>query len=603
MEYRRWWLIPMLAALAVSGLVCYATFIDARPYFVTEIDAEQDYYYNARLILAGLPTAVHHPGTPVQYLASALLALNGEGLQVVQRFFNVVYLVIGALTSLSFFLFGALAGRQSSRGVMALAFASVLAWPPVLTYLTVLGADSFLVTSGLPTLAIFWYALSHRARAKPALLLLGGVGIGLCLAVKMSFVPVAVALLAGYSTWAIRSTSGQSGLSARIRPLRPVLVGAVGGYLLAIAPVVKRIGVIWFRTANRADVSPAGASPWHEAWVTVGLLVDRAPEWILLLGTTVLMLAALLTMHLLKRADGSPLEPADVPRFDFVAAGVFLGLMALAFGYTASAAPSITPGAEAGIRLRNITPTALAAPFLFLYAERLHLEWSERRGNRAAAELIFFGLATLVVTVAFTRHLRSRHEFVERHQHQIAVTESRMASLAGDGGRVAFWTESSHDYLGAASFHFWGNYRYANHAFDRLLLKWFPRYTFLRLRTLGRTYQAPTTPPVSLPGRSRYGRLGDLYWRIRKALTTDRPHYNSFPELLAGQGATGPISAVAFPEEELNEIGDMDERELAATLHRELGVTLPWRERIGTVTWILFRAPGSGSERRSAPGP
>ena len=61
------WLVSVTAALAVIGYVGYLTFVAQRPYYVTPIDSEQDYYYNARLIAAGLPGSTHHPGTPIQY--------------------------------------------------------------------------------------------------------------------------------------------------------------------------------------------------------------------------------------------------------------------------------------------------------------------------------------------------------------------------------------------------------------------------------------------------------------------------------------------------------------------------------------------------------
>jgi hypothetical protein len=576
-ERRGWWIVPLCAAGAVIALACYVTFIDPRPYYVTEIDAEQDYYYNAKLILSGLPTTVHHPGTPVQYLASMLLAINGQGLEVVQRFFNSAYLTIAVLTALALLAFGALVGRRSSAGMMAIAFALILAWPSVLTYLTFLGADSFIVAVGIPTLALFWRSLERRERPEYPLLVLGGAGIGVCLAVKMSFVPVAVALLAGYATRAIRSAQG--------RPLAVVGAGAFAGYLIAIAPVLDRVGVIWFRTASRPDVVPAGGSLRAEWSSSMGLLAERAPGWLLLFGAAFVVVIALLVRRgAFRPVVRDPTTPAD---FDFVAGVVFLGLMLLGFGYTAAAATTITPGAEAGIRLRNITPSVLMAPFLVLIAERLTADRPRGRASPPFRELLLVGVGALAVLWSFSGFLRARRDFVEQHRRRIAITEARLASLAPTG-RIAYWTESSQDYLGEPAFHFWGSYRYANQAYDGLLLRWFPRYTLLRLRNMGRTYQQATASE-STSSSSRYGRLGDLYWRIRKSLTTDRPHYSSFPGLLAGEGTTGPITAVAFPEEELNEIQDMGEGELVARLHRALGVLPPSRENVAGVSWLLFK--------------
>jgi hypothetical protein len=576
----------------VFGLVVFATFVDPRPYFVTDIDAEQDYYYNARLILSGLPTTVHHPGTPVQYLTSALLALNGEGLEVVQRFFNSAYIVTAVLTSLAFLGFGALVGRGASPGVVALALTTILAWPPVPTYLTMLGIDSFIVAAGLPTIALFWHTLEHGGRPRRVLLALGGAGIGLCLAIKMSFLPVAVALSAGYLIWAIRSAPpGTDGILPTIRRLTPVVAGGVVGYLLAIAPVLERIGVIWEFTLKRPDVQPAGGSLWGDFGSAMRLVVDAAPGWTLLLAATLVVSVAALARPAARPPKAGSAPKADL---DFVAAAVFLGLMAAGFFYTTSASTTIMPESEPGIRLRNITPTALAMPFAVLFAWALAARRSpDQRPHRRQVEVLLFGTAAVVVLSVFTRYLGARHDFVEQRLRRIAATETRLAQLAPPSARIAFWTESSQDYLGAASFHFWGNYRYANHAYDRLLLDWFPRYTLLRLRNIRRMPDTPTGPAPD-PPPSRYGWIGEV---VRK-LTTGRPHYSTFPGALAGEGSTGPVKVLAMPEVELHEMGKMSEAEVAAKLHRVLGAASPWREDIGGVTWLLFNTVPRGVEAR-----
>ena len=65
----------------------------------------------------------------------------------------------------------------------------------------------------------------------------------------------------------------------------------------------------------------------------------------------------------LARASSQP--PGRGQRFDLVSAGLSLVLLLAAFVYTGAAAVPITPGAELGIHLRNMSPTALVAPSSF----------------------------------------------------------------------------------------------------------------------------------------------------------------------------------------------------------------------------------------------
>jgi hypothetical protein len=601
----RGWRLAAVAAAMVVAFTGYGTLVQPRPYYLTDIDSEQDYYYNARLIASGLPETVHHPGTPVHYLAYGILSVSGDEVPKTQRFFDLSYLVIAIVTSLGLLAFGGLALRDESAGTAALALAAVLAWPPFLTYLTILGADSFIVAAGLPAIGLFWHVLHGRTRPSRATLLASGASVGLCLAVKMSFVPVAIALFAGYAVWAIRrppapgSSPPGSGV-ARSRPLILIGLGFVAGYLVAIAPVLGRVGVIWSRTANRPDVVPRGESLAQELGQTALDLFRHAPGW-----TVLAVSGCALAILMLGRAAGSTRSASRAPRdtdqptFDLLAAGVAVALLLAALVYTAAASTSVSPGSAVGIRLRNMSPAALVVPLVILLAARAGSARIPAR--RATARWRSPGgvlAAIVVVAAAMLTDLGHRSRFITAHQERTAATQGRLAQLAQGTARLAFWTESDQDYLGAASFHFWGNYRYANQAYDHELVSQFPPYTFLRLRNLRRP-PAEGEPGGKPPSRSRYGAVGDWYWTVRRAALADRPHYTSFPGGVAGESVERMVHVLALPEGELAELEGGTEAEQLTVLTSRFGAGLSHKERIGGVSWVLLELSPTGAPARA----
>jgi hypothetical protein len=283
-----------------------------------------------------------------------------------------------------------------------------------------------------------------------------------------------------------------------------------------------------------------------------------------------------------------------------MAAGAFVGLMLLALLYTAAASTTISPGSAAGVRWRNMSPVALVVPMLILFAARARA--SRRRSgdspHRARAPIAGVAVALVIAVSAMAAHLGERDRFITSHQRRVTATQDRLAELASGRGRVAFWTESSQDYLGAQSFHFWGNYRYANHAYDQQLASWFPRYTFLRLRNFPGVSGADTAGDSAGTTRSRYGPLGEWYWNVRHTLLVDRPHYTSFQGVVAGKGVEGTVGLLALPAEELPELKGENDAARLATLTQRFATDSVWTEAIAGVPWILLARSGTG--RRTA---
>ena len=117
--------------LVLFALFIYAALISPRPYYYTqEIDIEHDYYYNARVIDAGLPLRnFHHPGTPIYSLGAGILKVSGAGLAQAGRFFTIAHLLVVLLSALSIAIFVGITLKRIPWGVSLLAIASIVAWP------------------------------------------------------------------------------------------------------------------------------------------------------------------------------------------------------------------------------------------------------------------------------------------------------------------------------------------------------------------------------------------------------------------------------------------------------------------------------------------
>ena len=129
------------------ALFIYGALISPRPYYYTqEIDIEHDYYYNARLINAGLPLRnFHHPGTPIYSLGAGILKVSGAAPDQAQRFFTISHLLVVLLCAVSIAIFVGITLKRIPWGVSLLAVASIVAWPTFLTYLDHYGAEAFIV--------------------------------------------------------------------------------------------------------------------------------------------------------------------------------------------------------------------------------------------------------------------------------------------------------------------------------------------------------------------------------------------------------------------------------------------------------------------------
>ena len=261
-------LVAVAASLPLL-FVLHSRLVSPRPYTISEIDIEHDYYYNARLIAQGQPLgSSHHPGTPVYYLSSVLLRLSGLELAKTQRFLDIAYgmVALASAGALVFFCLKVL--RRGSFGAAVTALGLLLSWPPVMSYWTYYGADSWSLCLGLLAVSFFWIDVSSPDRSvMPGIL--SGAAAGIGLAVKMTFLPLVLSLLVGKAVLtAGRCGRGwREGSPGRPRRLGTALVSAAAlpvaaalSYGLVTLPIIGRLPAVWLQTFQREEVRPpAGA--------------------------------------------------------------------------------------------------------------------------------------------------------------------------------------------------------------------------------------------------------------------------------------------------------------------------------------------------------
>lgn len=587
----------LLLGLAPVVFALYVTFLVPRPCYIIDTDLEHDYYYNARLLYAGLPVVTYnHPGTPIYYLGRLIILITGPDVEAVQLFFNVAYFVVALATAASLCIFAYLLLKGIPIGTSIMVLGSIVAWPSFLTYMNYFGSESFIVVLGLLTIALFWKTLTAHNTPDKLALFLCGIGVGACLATKMSFLPVSLALLAGCLTHILVSTrhnglrngySGAGWLTRRMTRLLIMPFGAALSYFILTAPILWALPSLWATTVLRGAVFGAkDPDILFRLLFNFSLLFKTSlPLAILLIAATGAFLC-LFAKYIYRRLRwGKSLRShglVDVPEFDYISGGVFLLLMLLGFVFTMCAEVHLGP--DAGVGLRQVAPSALVVPFLILYCYQLNqAKWIA--GTRRS-QVILAIAGVVVVTFAVIIHVDNRHEFITSREAQIVTITSELTELRYPDTRIAYWGPAH--LFGQASFHFWGNYRYASNSFDRLLLERYPEYAFFRLREVPRILGTPepsevrAKPYITLKG-----------WYI----TLEGYWHKIFPppclgestnEVITGETQGVKVSIIAFPRSAQRELREATLSQLLALLQSRFG-TLSYRiQCIEGTDWVII---------------
>jgi hypothetical protein len=596
---------PLLLMPFVAFL--YVTYAAPRPFHAAEDDPEHNTYYNARLLSAGQPIyQLAHPGTPVYYGAFLIMTVVGHAPDRVQHFFTICRLLWSVLTAFSLGFFGWLCLRRLPVGVSALAVSLLLTWPSFLLYIDYFDPNCLTVAFGLPTIALFWSGLRDDGGLSFWGLLACGLGLGLCLATKLTFLPVAFAMIVTVVLRTWRSSSPDPRACARLLSMP---IGMALSFACLNAPILGRLPILIINTIEHpeAAVGRDALQALLRAWTA---LQDAS---LLLAIVTLVTAGAFVWVTLIRSGDPTPASREstlaevrmDTGRLDLTGAGVFLSLMLCGMVYTMAGAGGIVEPAPPGHTLRNVHPTALALPFVVIYIyERSRRRWMLGRvwGRVASAALVL--TAGLVVVSAVGTRIEGREAFIQAHATLAEQTQKRLETLREPNTRVAVWDGSPGSLMGPPSFHFWGNYWYAHDYFDRELAETYPHFVFFRLREVpnlirGRqdslepagadTSAVPATPDSWFGWAAR--RIGRRAWRR----TFPEPYGPRTDEVVANEWSGERVSILAFPEDE--EVAELrgwgiTESDFLSFVQGRFGTPILWRESIGGVAWVLVRFRG-----------
>jgi hypothetical protein len=572
-------LISILLPLVYYLLV---TWIFPRPYHIQPADIEQDYYYNAKLIAAGYPPfSIAHPGTPVQELGALILRLTGGDIAHSQAFFNVGYLVVALANAIALAVFSRWVLKGVPLGWSLLAVFVIAASPAWLAYGHTFGADSFLIPVGLCLLTCFWVSLQVLMKKRLLLWVLAGSLAGLCLAVKLTSLPMVIILL--LAAWlhafiTLRQDSRQ--FLPKIVQFFVLPFFTLAAFLVFTLPTFARLPQIFMNLFLRHDTRPLFLSL---AEIHQKLKVLEMAPYLLVLAILVVAVLVVYGLVLTWRLIAAiRRKETGRPAADISMAAFIIG-SALALVY---AIISIEGGIrytqvwfDPGVFLRNTSPTFLVIPMAAAWLGRSLADMKSELWRKASTAAAVLGLLSLAS--AWVGYLQHRSDFVSYMRGSMMATQAVFERYAEPGKRIAVWKGSTGDFLDEASFHFWGNYAYARELFDDELLDAFSAYSYLKVREVNRLVS--NEPEV----------VNNPEFLSTWKQTFSSPYYIPHnDELVTGEGKNIPLSALAFAQKDL-EPEKVALEDLFGLVEERFGQYTLVEEDVGPITWvILLLSPG-----------
>ncbi|RME59107.1 hypothetical protein D6779_05060 [Candidatus Parcubacteria bacterium] len=570
----------MLVAVCVP-LVYYLTFtwVYPRPYYLQPADLEQDYYYNSRLILSGLPPkGVHHPGTPVHYLGAAILSFVGTDISRAQTFFDIGYLTIGIFSALGLGMLARVVLVNYPLSISVCALALLVVHPAFLSYSNQFGADAFIVPVGTMLLAALWKAIeqSGSERYSRRWWFIGAMLAGLALAIKLTFLPVVAAMLATRFVGLVASRkSPTQRVTFAFGELLIFALIILVSFVVFTIPVLNRFPGILINLLHRHEAVPP-TSLKRIIWNWLPIL--QHPYWFLYFFYTGLAIVGLGIVIISRYAQ---LRKQKVNKVDKVVSlkTTFLLISTLLFMYTCATvqreAHPVNPWLDPGVMTRNILPSALFLPFVLLYIYdffREQQEFSTRTHN------VFSLIGLIIFIVVFGGYVTQRSEFIDGMRLLVNQTQMELRKYASEGKRIAFWDGSPGNLLGEASFHYWGDYNYAHDLFDEELLSNFPDYTLFRLREVPAWLESP-------PGDNENDNFSNWYYTWWQQHVTSPYFTPRVQELFIGERKGIAPAVFAFPKRELR--GKLRLSDVLGYLDRIGEPQSIVETSIGPVQWII----------------
>ena len=527
------------------------TFAYERPYYIYGIDDGAYYYWPMLLAVGEQLGPLSHPGTPIVYLGHLLLGITSTSLERVQEFMDLSHLISALATSaaISFFSFRLL--RRLEWGWRLLAIAAIVAWPTSLTYSNYLGPDAFIVAVGLPTLTALWMAISDTLR-RARWMLWHGLGLGTCLAVKLSFLPFSIACVVAWL--ALAKLSRDDGPEGSPRVIRTAFA-AIGGFALWMLPVIPRWPDLARNVLNTPESSGVG-----NLFAIMRFLTAESPAY---LGIAVLIMGSLVVGVRLRRAAE---RTDDVSASTRRVKSVLLGAMSILFLIVLGGSTQSLAYEDPGVVVRNASPLALVLPFLVLHA-------SERLTLPSFGSLLMGACAVSFWVQSLAAYVDFRSDLIRAATSVQADVYERMSDLSHTG-RLAFWPNYD-DLTGEPAFHLEGNLSYGSSRFDDLLAERFPRYTIFRLPDA--LFLARDAPVDRHP-------LGPLVDRWHELFGIEQENLSE--PLVPSEAKYGPVSLIAFPIS--GHVDDQNVAEIGKIVREHFGSFREVRERIGDHDWVFL---------------
>jgi len=411
----------LLLALSLAGLWAYVDLVHPVPFYTVKYDPEMPYMLNSLAIFKSRPYQYYdHPGTPVEFIGTVILALMRPALQLgsdafwtyllahPEVFLRVAHglLTLGSVATLSLFCMRAVRVESWSDVPIALgAGASYFVLLPEhgLRTLNFWSHDSFSFPAGTLILLVLLLRLRSAKPVEAWEVALAGIATGLLTAVQLYFATWVLGAAVSIGLFVVFTGRGVfRGLAAGAG----VGLGAALGFLMATGPILHRYrDFAWWVRSLVVHQGRFGQGPTGVA-TPAGLLANLRELWTAAPGLFVGAGLALVLLGVAGYANRSMLK--ERPGWWALALGIPVQFVAVMLLIAKHPAPPylLAPAA--------IIPILLVMALGILRTQGRRLRW--------LSASIGVGLVVL-----FAINLASA---ISRHRASVSAFEQRAAELA-----------------------------------------------------------------------------------------------------------------------------------------------------------------------------